>query len=574
MSATDKLRVLIVSHDIVGARMAGPGIRVWEMARVLAERQPVTLIAPQPIDLVADAFTCGSYTWGDGASLARWLDRADVVVANGFVLLAHPELGQIKQPLALDLYDPVLLENLQLFRTAPPAERTTQNQQDVALLNRQLAAGDFLLCATERQRDLYLGALIAAGRVTPEITDRDPQLRTLIDVVPFGLPDAPPVKHQSGLRGMTPGIGADDLIVLWSGGLWDWLDPLTLIEAMPTVVAEQPRARLVFLAGQHPGNAHPMQIPAQAKTRARELDLLDRQVFFYEQWVPYERRADVLLDADVAVSLHRDHLETRYAAVRSRFLDHLWSGLPSVVSDGDAAAALVREHGLGEVVAPGDVAGVAQALLRLLNDPAARTQAGQRAHDLAAAFRWNRTLAPLLRFCQAPHRTRPRHVPADDYSTNIIAQRSANEVPMASDNDRLDAVRSAAIAVQEQTWRVQEPSVGGGMLGRIRQIVIQQLVRPYVVPLVQQQQEYNAAVLRTTYTLTESADQRQSLLLAQLAALHERVGRLEHNDRVIRQQLAELIEQLRGLEDADTQLAAQLRQIQDRMPADRVEGRL
>src|SRR5688500_9201846 len=102
-------RILIISHDIAGSRMAGTGIRYWELARVLAQKHLVTLIAPQPIDLPPPGVVCGSYQWGDPVSMEPWL-QTDIVVANGFVLLEHEHLAQIPQPLALDLYDPVLLE--------------------------------------------------------------------------------------------------------------------------------------------------------------------------------------------------------------------------------------------------------------------------------------------------------------------------------------------------------------------------------------------------------------------------------------------------------------------------------
>ncbi|GIV98011.1 MAG: hypothetical protein KatS3mg057_2668 [Herpetosiphonaceae bacterium] len=63
-----------------------------------------------------------------------------------------------------------------------------------------------------------IGALMAAGRITPVSTDNDPELRRLIDVVPFGLPSEAPVKTRPVLRGVIPGVEADDLIVLWTGG--------------------------------------------------------------------------------------------------------------------------------------------------------------------------------------------------------------------------------------------------------------------------------------------------------------------------------------------------------------------
>lgn len=44
--------ILILSHDVIGTRMAGTGIRYWELAHALAATQPVVLLAPQPPDLV------------------------------------------------------------------------------------------------------------------------------------------------------------------------------------------------------------------------------------------------------------------------------------------------------------------------------------------------------------------------------------------------------------------------------------------------------------------------------------------------------------------------------------------
>lgn len=563
-------RLLIISHDVVGRNMAGPGIRAWETARVLATQQPVTLLAREPIDVADAPFATGTYAWGDPSSLQAWIANADVVLANGYVLRAHPELARIEQPLALDLYDPVLLENLELFRSAPPAERDQRSQQDIDLLQRQLAAGDFFACATERQRDLLLGGLMLAGRITPAATDADPHLRQLIDVVPFGLPAAPPIKHAPALRGVIPGIGEDDRIVLWTGGLWDWLDPLTLIRATAQVVDDHPHVRIVFLAGQHPGNVARMQMPGRARALAAELELLDRHVFFYDRWIAYDHRADFLLEADVAVSLHRDHLETRYAAVRSRFLDHLWAGLPSLVTDGDAAAQLVREHDLGRVVAAEDVGQTAAALLDLVANGPHRQQYAANARELAAQFTWERAVEPLLRFCREPNRSRVEMPKRDPAPQKVEPSMTQTELSLSPGELTLDRSRNAAIAAQEQTWRIAERPVGGGVLGRLRQLLINQLVRPFVLPLIEQQQEYNAAVLRTTYALAETADRRRSAINEQIAALHRRINelhertdrlsdradRLEQHEQAIRRQIGEFAEQLAGLEEADTQLLA------------------
>ncbi len=542
-------RVLIISHDVVGARMAGPGIRAWHMAQVLARQQPVTLIAPRPIDLQPAEFRCGDYVWGDAASLAAWLNDADLVVANGFLFEAHPELAQVACPLVLDLYDPVLLENIEQLRTSPADQRAARAAADQALLARQLAAGDFFLCATERQRDLYLGALMLAGRLTPELIDVDSRARALIDVVPFGLESSSPVKQAPALRGVLPGIGVDDPLLLWTGGLWDWLDPLTLIEAMPRIVARHPQTRLVFLAGQHPGNIVTMRMPQRAKDLARRLDLLDRHVFFYDQWVPYERRADFLLEATIAVSLHRDHLETAYSAVRSRFLDHLWAGLPSVVSDGDAAAELVRRGGLGRVVMPGDIAGVAQAVGDLLADDSERNT--RRAHALAqaSALTWERVLQPLMRFCLRPHIMRDRFNQSEIVSTTP---------------DESTARVQAAVARLDELWKVQPHELTSQvpLLGEAKRAA-NSLTRWYVLPIVEQQNAFNAAMTHALQQLAEAVENLSAIapqLGGQIEQLRVQIERLKHEEAPLHQHIADIEQHLCDIDDAQTMLAERLAQ--------------
>lgn len=538
-------RLLVISHDHIGQRMAGPGIRSWELARVLSKQQPITLIAPQPIDLaeqaapLAERLTLGSYTWSNASTLQPWLTQADIVVANGYLLQAHPELATLTQPLVLDLYDPTLLENLELFRNAAPTERATRYAQDQLTLSRQLAAGDFFLCATERQRDLYIGALIATGRLSPAYIDSDPDLRRLIDVVPFGLTASPPEHQQPALRGVIDGIAIDDPLLLWTGGLWDWMDPLTLIEALPTVSQQHPNTRLVFLAGQHPNHDRPTQTTIAARRRAEELGLLGQSVFFYDEWVPYTARASFLLEATIAVSLHHNQLETQYSAIRSRILDHLWAGLPSVLSDGDPAAALLTAEQAALVAAPDDPAAVAAALNRLLSDTDLRSQLATNARSLASRFTWETVALPLARFCATPYHTRPvkaMSAPAPEPTAPAPEPEAANlpepepEPPPAAEQQDyyklLEQSRNAAVTAQEQTWHLQEPSLPVSRLTPARRVMVDQIVRPYVEPLRAQQQTYNTAVLRTLYAINQMVDYNRNDMF------HHRTEAVQRTDRI------------------------------------------
>ena len=44
-------RLLIISPDVVAEKMAGPGIRYWEMSRTLAGQLAVTLAVPNQTSL-------------------------------------------------------------------------------------------------------------------------------------------------------------------------------------------------------------------------------------------------------------------------------------------------------------------------------------------------------------------------------------------------------------------------------------------------------------------------------------------------------------------------------------------
>jgi glycosyltransferase involved in cell wall biosynthesis len=110
-----------------------------------------------------------------------------------------------------------------------------------------------------------------------------------------------------------------------------------------------------------------MAMAGRTRALSDELGLTGQHVFFNEGWVPYAERQNHLLDADLGVSTHFDHVETRYA-FRTRILDYLWAGLPVIATEGDVQADLIAAEGWGRTVAPQDVAGLAAAIDELFDD--------------------------------------------------------------------------------------------------------------------------------------------------------------------------------------------------------------
>ena len=396
-----KPRVLIISQDLVGAQMAGPGIRYWELARVLTDSCDVTLAAPkasaagEPI-----GWAMAPITLEQPEEIDPLLAEADVLISTGFLLYHYPQLANLRIPWVIDLYIPSPSEGLAYGQNHPLEEQLATHEANCRTLNSFLGKGDFFLCASERQRDMYLGVLAAIGRLNPYIYADEPTLRRLIDVVPFGLKDEAPRHDHAIFKGVQPGITPDDKVILWGGGIWDWLDPLTLIRAVALVVQERSNVRLYF-----PGTRHPYQerVPdmamhQRAVTLSDELGLTGKHIFF-GGWLPSAERGSYLLEADIGACLHPEGVESHFA-FRTRVLDYLWAGLPMLLSEGDVLADLVRDEGLGLVVQPGDVQGLAQSIIALVDEPDARAARSERFERVRQRFYWERVAKPLIRFCR------------------------------------------------------------------------------------------------------------------------------------------------------------------------------
>lgn len=393
-------RVLVITADVLRPQMAGPAMRAWHIAEHLAGDNEVHLVTTSAYcEVQGHGFAVYRAGPDELAAAEAW---CDVMVLQGYITLHHPVLSASSKVIVFDMYDPLHLETLALTRGVHTEARDNHVRLSVENLNGQLARGDFFICASERQRDLYMGQLCALGRANPLTYDHDPTLRSLVDVAPFGLPAAPPQHRRPALRGVVPGIGDHDDVLVWAGGVYDWFDPLTLVRALPAVVEARPSVRLFFMGMRHPNPEVPeMRMATATRELARELGLAGRHVFFNDGWVPYADRQDYLLEATLGVSMHFASAETRFS-FRTRQLDYLWAGLPVVSTQGDEFAELIDEEGLGLTVPPEDPGALGQALVRLLSEPDLAESCRLQALAVRPRFYWPWVLQPLARFCQSP----------------------------------------------------------------------------------------------------------------------------------------------------------------------------
>jgi hypothetical protein len=223
-------------------------------------------------------------------------------------------------------------------------------------------------------------------------------LRNLVAVVPFGIDPEPPVPEPGALRQLFPEIGSADPVLIWGGGVYNWFDPLSLLYAVDALRARRPTLRLVFLGMHHPNPEIPeMRVATQLRAESDLLGLTGTHAFFNPGWIPYDRRGACFLDADVGVSTHLAHVET-YFSFRTRVLDYLWAGLPTILTAGDALSEEIEAAGVGMAVPDGDPAAIAAAIDRILDAPPDRSAV----RAFGARYGWDRMATPLLDYCRAP----------------------------------------------------------------------------------------------------------------------------------------------------------------------------
>lgn len=385
-------RIALSCSEPLRTSMAGIGVRYVELARRLADVAEIVLVDVGCAEALPELPAGVDVRPLRPHSMAMDLKDCDaIVVQGGWADRVLEAVGDM--PAAVDLTDPWLIENLHYFEELGHSAYDNDHRS----WTWQLARGDFFLCATPHQRSFYLGWLAAAGRLRPETLDADPTLRTLIDLVPFGIAEALP-PHRPVLRERSVG----ERRILF-GGLYDWLDPWTVLEALELL--DRPDWSLLLVANPNPEST-PQRRWRQVEEWARSRGWWGRRIQPID-WVPVDRRFDLFRDVDALVVGHRDGPET-WLSLRTRALDAIAAGCPVVITEGGEATELMRRHGAGRIVPQSDAAAMAAALEAVLESDGGSTPSEAGRRSLLAAMSWERALEPLVRFCREPWRSPTR----------------------------------------------------------------------------------------------------------------------------------------------------------------------
>ncbi|MCJ7473408.1 MAG: glycosyltransferase, partial [Actinobacteria bacterium] len=343
-----KRKILIISSEVLSKEMAGPAIRVWNFAKVLSEHMDVTLAIPNKTDLSEQDFKLVQFF--DDGQLREIIKENDIILCGGMTFAKYQSIKTSGKYLIIDIYDPYNLATLAEYEKEPINKQLEIFKSIHNIFNEQFYYGDFFICASERQRDFWLGMLAALNRVNPYSYKQDPSLRKLVDIVPFGLPGNEPIHTKNVLKGKVGGIGSKDFVIIWGGGVYNWFDPITLVKAMKIVKNTRDDIKLFFMGIKHPNpEVREFDIAEKTVELSKKLDLYEKNIFFNFGWVEYEDRQNYLLESDIGIITHPMHIETRFS-FRTRILDYIWTGLPIISTRGDSLSDMIEKNGLGITV--------------------------------------------------------------------------------------------------------------------------------------------------------------------------------------------------------------------------------
>lgn len=356
--------IVVATPDVVGERMAGPAIRAWHLARELSGVAPTTLIAK-----IEDEGAIGV----EGIPLIdRRSDAAGAVLRAARVLVGQPARGFRKvrrgQKVAFDMFDPTVLELRELYGNSPSLRQRIHLAAEWSRLCYALEMADLLIAAAPQQKRFY-SQLQSSDAPWVE--------------VPFG------VDLQEGSACAKP----QDNVVIWGGGVWAWLDPVTAIEAIHRVNAGGIHCKLLFLGGTRPNRD---LIDRRREDRFAQL-LADAgpDISANPRWVPYRERLSWLRAGKIAIMLHRATPEAEFS-IRTRLFDAIAAGVPVVATASGFAADLVERESLGVVVPPEDPGAVAAAIRRLLTDDVFHASCVQSLERIRPRYAWGVVARPLV----------------------------------------------------------------------------------------------------------------------------------------------------------------------------------
>ncbi|WP_029192310.1 glycosyltransferase family 4 protein [Paenibacillus harenae] len=386
------MKVLIISPVSIIENMAGPSIRYYNFYLELCKEHEVIILLPS-----SSKNTIINSEKLSNKTIKKWSNWCDVIITQGLTIFNYPIIKKTKKPLVIDLYDPFILENLEIRKDNVLGN--TQYELDLHILKTQLFLGDYFICSNPRQLHYWAGSLSILGVINPTNYLNSPKLTDWIDLVPFGIPNTEPIQNFHGIRNSSTNISKDDFVVVWGGGVWEWLDISIVIEAFAIIKNQDLRIKMYIMGGRNNNKLHQLI----QKYEVQESVILG-------EWIAYEKRQNYLIDADLGIIAHYNNWETEFSH-RTRVLDYIWCNVPVISTGGDYITELIEKEGFGLSYGSQKSDILAELLLKLNKNRDVLKEMKRNQNKIIDNLRWVKVIQPLNQFCKAPVKRKKTSMP-------------------------------------------------------------------------------------------------------------------------------------------------------------------
>ena len=389
-------KILLISNLPVTDKNTGPAIRYMNITKILLEKYECLLFASKCSNSQKKKYSF--LVDGNIFTYIKKLKNSEIVInqPSRFKYLFLARL--FRKKIIIDLYDPTDIENLEMYKHVNSIKARMKRMYAKRRLIYALKIGDYFVCANEMQRDYWIGYLQAIGRITMDEYKKDNNIKHIIGYLPFGIEtNMNKSEKNNPIIESFPSIQAEDKIIIWAGGVWNWFDSKNLIYAMKNIYSKRKDIKLLFLG--LPANYSQEDPKYKNLTEtielAKKIDIYGKNVFFNDKWVDYEKRNEFLLNSYIGISLHYDNLETRYS-FRTRILDYLWCDLPFIASENDYFDKLNKQYNVAITISCNDIIAIEEAIVNLIDNKEEYELKKKNIGIIKEKFLWKNTCKDLI----------------------------------------------------------------------------------------------------------------------------------------------------------------------------------
>lgn len=325
----------------------GGGLRCWGLAQGLTQcsekhKIEVTIAYPGWHEGLQGVFSNISVIkWNSHDDLLKIIPNfTHVIVSYCYGSYTEQIASTItnSQKLILDCYVPIHPEVCARNSKNTIAEYKSF-ESDKESWEKMLSTGDFLLCASEQQKNYYIGLLYGLGKLNPINYNSSDN----IIVAPFGMQ---PEELRQKSTPITNYFGEGPALkLLWFGGVYPWFKLSTLLFSL-LKIRSYLNITITIVGAKNPFNRHPDFLRQANEIISMSSKAEYKEFVYVAEWVPYSDRLNWYLDSDFILTMNNNGIENRFAW-RTRLLDYILTDSIFLTNGGDPLSDELIEIGLG-----------------------------------------------------------------------------------------------------------------------------------------------------------------------------------------------------------------------------------